>query len=79
MTARDLLGVFVRLAGLVSILISLFDFYYVVVKALGIETNSKAALSLDVRGFVLYLALGIVLIIGANVIVRLAYWCEEQK
>jgi hypothetical protein len=77
--SKGIAGVFVRLAGLASILMSLFDFYYVVVKTLGIETTSKVALSWDVRGLVLYLALGIVLIIGANPIVRLAYWREDQE
>src|SRR5216683_2522613 len=54
MTPRDLLGVFVRLAGLGLILFALFDLYYVVVKTLGIPTMSTVPLGIDVRGAIVY-------------------------
>jgi hypothetical protein len=79
MTARELLGVFVRLAGLISILMSLFDLYWVVVKTLGIDTSSPVTVAAGLRGLVLYLALGLILIVGANPIVRLAYWSEAKE
>jgi hypothetical protein len=41
MRPRELLGMFVRFAGLGSILLSLFDLYYVVIKILGISTASQ--------------------------------------
>ncbi len=74
MTARELLGVVVRLAGLASIVASLFDLYYVIVKTLGIQTASQVPVERDVRGFLLYLIFGVAIVAGAKLIVRLAYW-----
>jgi hypothetical protein len=77
LTARDLLGVFVRLAGLAFIQYGLFGLYYIVVKLSGIQTQSQVPLYWDVRGFVLYCAWGIVIILAAKPIVRLAYWLDK--
>jgi hypothetical protein len=79
MSPRDLIDVFVRLAGLGFIQIGLFDFYYVVVKIVGIQTQSNLPLSWDVRGFLLYSIWGVILIVGAKSIARLAYWGGTQK
>jgi hypothetical protein len=81
MTPRELLGVFVRLAGLGSILFSLFDLYYVVVKTLGIQTNSQVPVWQDERGLLLYFVLGFAILACARWIVRLAYWsgAEDSK
>lgn len=76
MSATDVIGVIVRLAGLGFIQTGLFDLYYVVVKIIGIQTQSKLPLSWDVRGFLLYSIWGIILIVSAKSIARLAYWGE---
>ena len=81
MTPRELLGVFVRLAGIGSILMSLFDLYYVVAKILGIPTNYQVPLWPAVFGLMFYLVLGTGILLGARLIVRLAYWggAEDSK
>jgi hypothetical protein len=79
MSGSDVIGVIVRLAGLGFIQTGLFDLYYVVVKIVGIQTQSKLPLSWDVRGFLLYFVWGIILIVGANSIARLVYWGETQE
>jgi len=79
MTPRDLLGVFVRLAGLGLILFALFDLYYVVVKTLGIPTMSTVPLGIDVRGAIVYSISGLCIVSGARLIVRLAYWRDGSE
>jgi hypothetical protein len=54
MTPRDLLGVFVRLAGLGFLQLGFFDLYHIVVKVAGVETQSQIPLPGDVRGFVFF-------------------------
>jgi hypothetical protein len=79
MSPRDLIDVFVRLVGLAFIQMGLFDLYYMVVKLAGIQTQSQLPLSWDVRGFLLYSVWGIILIVGASSIARLAYWRGTQE
>ncbi len=78
MTPKNLLDVFVRLAGLAFIQLGLFDLYYVVVKTFGIQTESQVPVWRDIRGFMLYCGWGIVLILAAKLIVRVTFWQERQ-
>ena len=73
MKPRDLFGVLVRFAGLGFLLLCMFDLYYVEVKSLGLPTASRLTLGEDIRGVIFYLSLGLILFVGAKVIVRLAY------
>jgi hypothetical protein len=79
MTPRELLGVFVRLAGLGFLLLGFFDLYHIVVKVLGFETQSPIPLSGSVRAFVFYFAWGLVLIVAARPIVKFAFLFEKQS
>lgn len=79
MAPRDLLGVFVRLAGLGLLLIGIFDFYYVVVKTLGLPTASTLPVSRDILGTITYSVLGLCIIACARMIVRLAYWQDGPE
>ena len=74
MTPRELLGVFVRLAGLGSLVMAVFDIYNVAVKTLGIATSSTAPIRADARGAIIYLVLGLGILAASNLLVRLAYW-----
>ena len=78
MAPQDLLGVFVRLAGLGFIQAGLFDLYYIVIKTLGVQTQSQLPLWVDVRGFVLYLTWGLIIIFAARPIVGLAYFLGKR-
>ncbi len=73
MTPKELLGVFVRLAGLGLLLFAVFDLYYVVMKTLGIPTSSTVPVTRDEQGAGVYLVLGICILAGAKWIVRVAY------
>ena len=77
MAARDLHGVFVRLAGLAFIQYGLFGLYYIVVKILGVQTQSQVPLALEVRALVLYCVWGVAIIFAARPIVWLAYWPDK--
>jgi hypothetical protein len=79
MTPRDLLGVFVRLAGLGMLLIGIFDFYYVVVKTLGLPTASTLPVSRSILGAITYSVLGLCIIACARLIVRFAYWQDGPE
>ena len=78
MLPRELLGVFVRLAGLGLILFAVFDLYYVIVKLVGLPTSSNIPVGRDVQGLITYLGLGVVVLFGARWIVRLAYWRDDS-
>lgn len=73
MKPRDLFGVLVRFAGLGFIIFAMFDFYYVVVKSLGLSTASRVPIGEDIRGTMFYLVLGLILLLGAKLVVRLVY------
>jgi hypothetical protein len=79
MTPRDLLGVLVRLAGLGFLQCGFFDLYYVVIKTFGFQTQSQLPLWLDVRGFAIYSAWGLLLIVAAKPIVQLTYLFEKRQ
>ena len=79
MTPRQLLGVYVRAAGLGSILFALFDLYYLFVKILGLPTSSIVPIERDVIAIVLWSALGVGVLLGAPWIVRLAYWHGDSN
>jgi hypothetical protein len=76
MTPRDVLGLLVRITGLSFILCSLFDVYWIVVAGLGLHTNAPDVLSRGVHGFAFFLIVGVLILLGAKRIVRLAYWDE---
>ena len=78
MAPQDLLGVFVRLAGLGFIQAGFFDLYYIVIKTLGLQTQSQLPLWADVRGFALYFMWGLIIIFAARPIVGLAYFFERR-
>jgi hypothetical protein len=73
MSPRDLLGVAVRLAGLGCLLFAVFFLYNLVARAAGIPTSTHPV-SYEVQGLLLWLALGLCILAGARLIVRLAYW-----
>lgn len=79
MTPRQLLGVFVRAAGLWSLLYALFDVYYIWVKMAGLPTASTAPIERDVMGMVIWSALGVGILFGAPWIVRVAYWRDDSN
>lgn len=73
MTPRELVGVFVRLFGLACILFSLFDLYWLVVKAAGMPMHAEFNVFEGVRSFVSWLVVGLAVLFGAEWIVRFAY------
>ena len=77
MTPRDLLGVFVRLAGLGLILFAVFDIYHVVAKTLGMQTSSAVPVGIGAQGAIVFSVLGLCIVAGARFIVRLAYWSDR--
>jgi hypothetical protein len=78
MTAKELVGAVVRLAGLGLLLFAFFDLYYVIVKTAGIYTESTLPVSRDVHGFVVYSILGLCIIAGAKWIAGLVYWNNDR-
>jgi hypothetical protein len=78
MTPRDLLGVVIRSAGLGHLLMSLYDFYFVLVKLTGIPTLSTYPIAYDIRGFFTYFVVGMALLFFTPQLVKLAF-CGEQK
>jgi predicted transporter len=78
MRPRDLLGVFVRLAGLGFILCALFYVYYVVVKTLGLPTTSTLPVWQGVQGAIVYAVFGFCILAGARLIVQMAYWRDDS-
>ena len=79
MTPQQLLGVFVRTAGLGSILFALFDLYYLFAKTIGLPTSSTLPIEHDVIGVVVWSAFGAGMLLGAPWIVRLAYWRDDSN
>ena len=75
MTPRDLLGVFVRLAGLGLILSAVFDIYHVMAKTWECKPfEPYRRWSLVAIGFSIW---SLYIVAGARFIVRLAYWSDR--
>ncbi len=78
MSARELFGVIVRTGGLVSIMFGIFGMWDLLKRSIGLPSNNPditlARLLLSI-GF--YTIFGLILIIGANLIVRLIYGREH--
>ena len=68
-----------RLAGLGFVQLSVFDLYYIVVKTFGIPTASHTPVSRDIQGFIIWSILGVAILWGAKILVRVAYWAGADK
>lgn len=79
MSPRDLLGVAVRLIGLGCLLFAMFFLYILVARVVGIPTSTTHPVSYDVQGLLLWLVLGLCILVGARLIVRLAYWGDGDS
>ncbi len=77
MTQRQLLGVFVRFAGLVSFFYAIADAYYAEMKVLGFPTASILPIWRDEEGAIFYAVAGLCILVGAKWFVRLAYWQDD--
>jgi hypothetical protein len=78
MTPRDLLGVIIRSAGLVHLLLSLYDLYFVLAKSTGIPTQSTYPITYGISGFLAYFVVGMALLFVTPQLVKLAF-CSEKK
>jgi len=79
MTPRDLLDVFVRLAGLLFLLYGAFDLYYVVVKLAGLPTTSKVSAGEIARFVALWWLAGFMILRNATWIVHVAYRLDRTS
>ena len=73
MTARDLYGLAVRLAGLVFWVFAAFDLVYAIVKPLGIPLPSRYTESSDLVITAAWILLGIAATAAADILTRFAY------
>jgi hypothetical protein len=78
MKATDLFGVVVRAAGGWYLLLAIGDLYYIFVKTFHLPTSSTLSITTDYVSGTYKLVLGLILLLGANWIVRLAYWREPR-
>ena len=79
MKPRDAFGVIVRAAGFGFVLAGLIDLGHVAVEWLGfpVHSNYPAALALTAAGF--WLVLGLAVLAGASLIVRLIYGQDNSS
>jgi hypothetical protein len=77
MTSRQLLGVFVRFAGLLSLFYATCDAYYADMKYFGLPTASVLPMWRDEQGAIFYAVVGVCILVGAKWFVRLAYWQDD--
>ena len=73
MTAEDLFGLVVRIAGITFISFALFDSVHVMALLTGLPIPSRYPLLRDITVAECYLAFGLVLFMGAEPITRFAY------
>jgi hypothetical protein len=73
-TVRDIFGLIVRVGGLICIIFGFFDIFHVVATLAGLPLPQRYTASADAVGAVFYFITGSVLLFGANLITRLAYW-----
>jgi hypothetical protein len=73
MTARELLGVLIRAAGLGLIFCALFDLMHLLGRALGVPTTTQYPTATIAAAVAEWVVLGLVIIVSANLIVRLVY------
>jgi hypothetical protein len=77
MTQRQLLGVFVRFAGLASFFYAMADAFYAEMKTLGLPTASSLPIWRDEEAAIFYAVIGVCILAGAKWFVRLAYWQDD--
>ena len=73
MQPRDWLGLAIRIAALVFVVFACFDLFFVVAKALSLDTGSKRPLSADLAAAVFFAIIGVIGMLGADRIVALSY------
>jgi hypothetical protein len=73
MQARDLFGVVVRTVGIAMIIYGLYDIFFLVIMAMGMEYESHHSTELVAWAAGFFLLLGVAIIGAAERIVRLAY------
>lgn len=78
MQPRQLFGVIVRVGGLVFLIFSMMDIIHVIAHLAGLSIPSKFSAAESLWAACFYFALGIVLIRGAEWIVRFAYGPQED-
>ncbi len=78
MTGREGFGLAIRIAGGWKILESLTDVYYVLVKMLRLPTGSALPIQVDIDTFVFRFLIGSLLIIFADVLVKLVYGARAK-
>jgi hypothetical protein len=78
MTARDLYGLVVRIAGLSFLVLALFDAAHWAIKKLGLPMPSPYTAETDAVAAAFFLALGFLFTFGAGALTRLAYGPPKQ-
>jgi hypothetical protein len=78
MTARDLYGLVVRIAGLVFLVLAFFDASHWAIKQLGLPMPSPYAAGTDAVAAGCFLAIGLLLTFGAGLLTQLAYGRPKQ-
>jgi hypothetical protein len=73
MQARELFGLALRLGGLVFLVFSLFDFVQVLLNVLGTPDPSATPLAATSFAATIYLAIGVIGLLGADWLVCLSY------
>ena len=73
MNVRDAFGLAVRIGGAWQILRGLDDIYYLVAKIFNLPTGSTLSIQVDFDACLFNCLLGLLILFGANWIVRLAY------
>lgn len=79
MSPRELLGVFVKAAGLTSLGLAVFDLYHIVLKIADLDIFSRYSMAWDVHGVISWGSLGVVLIVCTDPIVRFVYWADLAR
>jgi hypothetical protein len=73
MTARDLYGLAVRIAGLTFLVLAFFDASHWAIKQLRLPMPSSYTAGTDAVAAAFFLVAGLLLTFGAGVLTRLAY------
>jgi hypothetical protein len=73
MTAEDLFGMIVRLAGLTLIIFCLFDLFHVIATLTGLPVAARYSAAADFLAAAFYGVSGLIILLAADQITRFAY------